>query len=293
MSGLSSTKSGELESNLTAPARSKFVPRLMIADDDPAIAQFITAGCEKIGFKVETAENGIETLIKAWKTWPDVLIVDVNMPGPDGISAAARILKTYPRPLEVIVITGRPDAKAEIRCDGLGFHYCSKIGGFWKNIEAILTEIFHNMAARRKLSSLSGDMLARQPRVLVVDDDLTVGTFLIDRFVKFGVVAFYASDANRAFRVACENCPSAIIADYHMPAGNAQHLLARLRSNSKTQDIPVFVMSGRQIDEATEKQLKQESFGRPGVTKILKKPFNIGELVDAIAKMCEHEIVDA
>ena len=40
-------------------------PRMLIADDDPAIVRLLADRCVKMGFKVETASNGLQLLIKA------------------------------------------------------------------------------------------------------------------------------------------------------------------------------------------------------------------------------------
>ena len=59
-------------------------PRMLIADDDPAIVRLLADRCASMGFEVETATNGIQALVKANRNRPDVLIVDFNMPEADG-----------------------------------------------------------------------------------------------------------------------------------------------------------------------------------------------------------------
>ena len=59
-------------------------PKVLIADDDPAIVKLLADRCAKMGFAVETAANGMQLLIKARRNHPDIMIIDVNMPELDG-----------------------------------------------------------------------------------------------------------------------------------------------------------------------------------------------------------------
>ena len=56
------------------------LPLMLIADDDPAIVKMLADRCAGVGFEVETATNGLQALIKANRSHPDVMIIDVNMP---------------------------------------------------------------------------------------------------------------------------------------------------------------------------------------------------------------------
>ena len=72
----------------------------------------------------------------------DILVVDVQMPGLDGLSLSAHLLEHSKRPLHVIVITGRRDAETVGICDSMGALYVRKGAGFWENLDAALVEIY-------------------------------------------------------------------------------------------------------------------------------------------------------
>jgi CheY-like chemotaxis protein len=93
-------------------------PKVLIADDDPSIVQFLASRCAKLGFDVETATNGLNALVVAQKARPDVLIVDVNMPEVDGLSLCFHLLRPDARNLDVIVVTGKTDEETLERCGG-------------------------------------------------------------------------------------------------------------------------------------------------------------------------------
>jgi CheY-like chemotaxis protein len=266
-------------------------PKMLIADDDPAIVRLLADRCVKMGFKVETAANGMQLLIKARRSQPDIMIVDVNMPEMDGLSVCSRLLDPGSKPIEVVVVTGSSDLETAERCESLGLFYGRKGPEFWKNIEAALTEIYPNMAdqiVEQEMQSTGAEVHER-PRVLVVDDDPAIHNFLASRLGKFGIDTLYASDAVHGFRIACKEHPSVIITDNYMPDGDAKYLLHRLRSTPTTENIPVFVISGRPLDETTAQTLRREIGGRPGAARIFKKSFDTDELFGALKKFCAFE----
>src|SRR5690349_2589504 len=102
------------------------VPRVLIADDDPGILRFIAGRVAKLGFKVQTATNGIQALILATQGHPDVLITDINMPEADGLSLTARLLQPNRTPIDVIVITASSYSDSLERCESFGAFYVRK-----------------------------------------------------------------------------------------------------------------------------------------------------------------------
>lgn len=270
-------------------------PKLLIADDDPAILKLLSDRCKKMGFMVETATNGMQLIIKARQSQPNVLIVDVNMPELDGVSASTRLLDMSGKPLNVIVVTGRLNQEIAERCQSMGMYYSHKGPQLWKNVEAALIAIYPGMTGlipEKKDGSPAPDVVQILPRVLVVDDDPAVGNFLASRLRKFGVETLYAANAVQAYRIAAREKPSVIVSDYDMPDGDARYLLAKLRSSPSTDSIPVIVLSGHDIDERTEQLLRREILGKPGVVGVFKKSFDVHELFTALEQFCAFEKTD-
>jgi len=67
---------------------------ILLVDDDPDIREFISFNLDKEGFKVETAKNGVEGVELCKKHKPDLVLLDVMMPGMDGIEACELIRAT-------------------------------------------------------------------------------------------------------------------------------------------------------------------------------------------------------
>jgi CheY-like chemotaxis protein len=264
--------------------------RILIADDDPAILAALSARCRKMGFQVDTAANGLQMLLKARRTSPDLIIVDVNMPELDGLTASFHLLEPGGPPVDVIVVTGISNLETLERCEAMGMFYACKRTAFWHDIGRALIQIFPQMAeaiaAETGPQTKTSVEVPTRPRVLVVDDDEQIGEFLTSRLRKLGIEVLYAPNAARAVRLAAGQYPSVVVTDYHMPEGDAGFLITRLRSNPATAQTPVIVLSGRDIDEPTEKLLKRDVLGYPGAIGIFKKSFDVSGLFETIQHYC-------
>lgn len=59
--------------------------KILIVDDDPDILEFLGYNLTQAGYKVETAPNGAEGIIRAKEFLPDLILLDIMMPEMDGI----------------------------------------------------------------------------------------------------------------------------------------------------------------------------------------------------------------
>ncbi|KUJ66036.1 two-component system response regulator [Streptomyces albus subsp. albus] len=85
----------------TAPAR------VLVVDDDPTVAEVVTGYLERSGFTVDHAADGPDALGAAGRTWPDLVVLDLMLPGMDGLEVCRRLRARGPVP--VIMLTARGD----------------------------------------------------------------------------------------------------------------------------------------------------------------------------------------
>jgi CheY-like chemotaxis protein len=279
----------------TAESRSsEQTPRMLIVDDDPSVVRLVSDRCARMGFEVATAANGMQAYLKASRTKPDILVIDVNMPELDGLSVCAHLLAQDKAPVNLIVMTGSRNPETFDRCDGLGAFHARKGPNFWNDLEAALAKINPGMAGKLPAfgaAEESSPHIRRRPCVLLVDDDHDVNRFVGSRLGKCGIDAAYAADAHDAFRVACRVEPAVIVTDYFMPNGDAEYLLRRLRANKSTANIPVIVLSGRQLNEVADQRLRREIGYHPGAAHVLKKSEDNAALFETLKQFCGFEPV--
>jgi len=80
-------------------------PILLVVDDEEAIRDSCRQVLTKAGYECHTAVDGIEGLHLAHQLDPDVILLDLMMPGIDGLEVLDQVVKTHPSTV-VIVITG-------------------------------------------------------------------------------------------------------------------------------------------------------------------------------------------
>jgi two-component system KDP operon response regulator KdpE len=92
--------------------------RILVVDDDPAMVGAITAIVGTDGHQVVTAYDGLTAVRRVEVEQPDLVLLDLAMPGPDGFSVTGRIraLGTVP----VIVVSGESSEAAKVRALELG-----------------------------------------------------------------------------------------------------------------------------------------------------------------------------
>jgi len=266
----------------------KVAPKMLIADDDPCVLRAVADRCTRMGFDVETAASGLQALIKASQHQPDVLVIDVHMPEVDGLSVLAYLMDIAKRSLHVMVVTGNPGQEIAERCEGFEVSCIHKGNNFWNEFEAHLTAIYplRGAAIRRAGKRSAKIELKERPRVLLVDDDISVKKFFFKKFEKLGAELLYAADGNRGFWKPRREEPTVIVADYCMPNGDAEYLLTKLRSVPETRNIPVIVQSGRRLNDAIKHRLRQQICGQPGAARILQKSSDARELFETLQRLC-------
>jgi DNA-binding NarL/FixJ family response regulator len=90
--------------------------RILIVDDEPLNVDYLEQELESRGFVTETAADGLEALERVAATPPDLVLLDVMMPGMDGISAL-RVLKGDPetRLIPVVLMTALNAVEDRVR----------------------------------------------------------------------------------------------------------------------------------------------------------------------------------
>jgi two-component system, OmpR family, response regulator len=87
--------------------------RLLVVDDEPNIVELLSASLRYAGFDVDVARSGTEALQAARRTRPDLLVLDVMMPGMDGFDVVRRLRGEGLR-FPVLFLTARDSTEDKI-----------------------------------------------------------------------------------------------------------------------------------------------------------------------------------
>ncbi len=92
--------------------------RILVVDDDPAMVGAITALVGTEGHQVITAYDGLTAVKRFREEAPDLVLLDLAMPGPDGFTVAGQIRASGSAP--ILVVSGESAEAAKVKALGIG-----------------------------------------------------------------------------------------------------------------------------------------------------------------------------
>jgi DNA-binding response OmpR family regulator len=96
-------------------------PRVLVVDDAPGIRALCSVNLELAGVEVVEAEDGRTGLARALADPPDLIVLDVRMPGLDGFEVAEKLRRNgRTRPIPLIFLSGETAAANRSRARLLG-----------------------------------------------------------------------------------------------------------------------------------------------------------------------------
>jgi two-component system, OmpR family, KDP operon response regulator KdpE len=87
--------------------------RILIVDDAPELTLLLKLALSREGYQVETANDGLEGLRKAYDLRPDLILLDIMMPGMSGLEMLSRFREFSEVPVIMLTALGKTDAKID------------------------------------------------------------------------------------------------------------------------------------------------------------------------------------
>ncbi len=229
-----------------APPRLSYPPRVLIVEDDPAAAKLIESHLVAAGYEPVVCTQPQLAAQIASDMQPQAITLDLLMRPTNGWEVLLE-LKSEPSTAEIpVVILSVVDSPAAGVT--LGAH-----DFLVKPVEkkALLA------AVGRCLRGAPGE-LVRRP-ILVVEDDTATREIVAEILSAEGHAVLTASDGLRARELVSESLPALVILDLSLPKLGGFELLADWRSSARTADLPVFVLTSKDLSYEEEKYLRNHA----------------------------------
>src|SRR5262252_9749154 len=212
--------------------------RVLVIDDDATARELIADHLKTEGFSVVTAEGGVEGLKLAKELRPTAITLDVIMPDLDGWSVLTA-LRQDPQLAEipVIMITIVDEHGRGIALGAAGY----------------LTKPIDRERLRRVIGRFRAP--ARLTRVLVVEDDVIQRERMLGWLEGPQWTVREAENGREALKRIQENKPDVILLDLMMPEMDGFAVVAALQKEAGWQDIPVIVITARDLDAKDRQRL--------------------------------------
>lgn len=95
--------------------------KVLLADDDRVLTHLLTVRLRGKGWQVVTAHDAMQALMLAMRSKPDVIVLDISMPGGTGFGALTKLKQSVrTESIPVVVISGSIAAEDEARAIQLG-----------------------------------------------------------------------------------------------------------------------------------------------------------------------------
>ena len=117
---------------------------ILVVDDETSILQSLEGILSDEGFEVASAESGLEALEKIEEMMPDLVLLDIWMPGLDGIETLEKI-KTHHPTLQVIMMSGHGNIETAVKATKVGaYDYIEKPLSLEKLLLSINNALAHS-----------------------------------------------------------------------------------------------------------------------------------------------------
>ncbi len=209
------------------------VPLALLIEDDDRMADLIAAQLRAEGFRLIRAATAEEGLVRAAKSKPDLITLDVFLPSMDGWEFMRR-LKADPAlaATPVVMITLSEDL-------GRGLALGAR-------------RVLHKPFAHEELvAALTGLVKTRSdsaaPSVLVVDDNVKAVDMVATNLEAEGYRVLRAYGGAEAIEVARRDLPDLVILDLIMPEVSGFEVAHALRDSEWTARIPILVLTAKDL----------------------------------------------
>lgn len=268
------------------PTVSPTTPSILVVDDNASVLQLLTEMLNTYGYKVRTASDGALALQSAWLQPPDLILLDIDLPGMDGYEVckclkANSVLQNIP----VLFITGLNDGQGLVKalqCGGVDYITKPFNAG---DIQARVKVNLDLPQQKKRLLSQQNRPAAQESadtkrglRILVAEDNPVnqevVRMFLASRHHDVTIV----TDGKQAVDAAATHEFDVILMDIQMPIMDGMAATAAIRAAQSIsgQYTPIVAL--------TAYSDKQRALNA-GMDRYITKPFTRSNLLNTIEEL--------
>jgi two-component system, cell cycle response regulator len=248
---------------------------VMVVEDNPLNMKLVRSLLKLNGYQVLEAEDAELAIRLAAAHQPDLILMDIQLPGMDGLEAT-RIIKSQEESREIPVValtsyamSGDEQKAREALCSG----YITKPIDTRKFIDTIKGFINNSESVTQPLPKKER---SGKPRILIVDDEPLNIKLLNGKLPEGKYETLSCTSGIEAIRIATQEEPDLILLDVMMPDMDGFTVSRLLKEKATTRGIPIILVTA--LDGLDNKLKGLET----GADEFLTKPVNTIELLSRI-----------
>ena len=258
--------------------------RALVVDDNPTNRRLMTALLSAWGMDVVEAPDGDSALATLGDGAVDVAVLDMLMPGPDGLDVAARLHERSPDvPVVIASSIGRREIESDPRWEtaGVGAFVTKPIKA--SPLQAALALVLGTALADRDEgaeSAIDPELGAKHPlRILLAEDNAVNQTLALRMLEKLGYRADVAGNGIEALEALERQSYDLLLSDVQMPEMDGVEATRQILERWEPSERPWIVAM-----TAEAMQGDRERFLAAGMNDYVVKPIRIEELVAALER---------
>lgn len=243
---------------------SAVMPVILVVDDDVDTCKNLSDILTDLGYQVDTAHDGLSALDLVRKKAYDIALLDLKMPGMDGLQLYREIKKLQAGTVAMVVTAYATSATAE---EALA-------AGAW--------QVLSKPVDLPKLMALVDQALG-QPLVMVVDDDPDLCSNLWDLLRERGYRVSVAHDEKEAADRLKDREYKVVLIDMKLPKGDGTTVFHLVRESNPQARTIVITGHRSEMDQLVQKVVSE------GADAVCYKPFDIPRLVETVRQLAEEQ----
>jgi DNA-binding response OmpR family regulator len=259
---------------------------ILIVEDNPLTLQTLIEYLKKLDLKMLVARSGEEALRRIQSDKPNLILLDVLLPGINGFETCRRLKSNIStREIPVIFLTALSEMADKVKGFEVGgVDYITKPFDFKEVAARINTRLTIQRLQRRLKARNTGLTSGKKTpesgekvTILIVDDNVMTLQVMMGYLKGLGYHTVGAQSGEEALKCAEASPPDLILLDVLMLGLDGFETCHRLKSNLVTKEIPVIFMTA-----LTEMSDKVKAFEAGGVDYITK-PHHYAEIVARVS----------
>lgn len=239
-------------------------PRVLVVDDNVGLVETLLDILDIRGYEAVGADSAVSAIERVREQPFDVILMDIKMPGMNGVEGLKEIKRLAPR-AAVVMMTAHtlPELVEEARREGALAVLAKPL-----DVESLVAFL---------------EECRRERPVLIVDDDANFCRTLQDALEGRNYRVAVAPDAPQAINMVAEIDCDVVLLDMKLPPGDGLDAFFAIRGLNPKMEVILITGYRQEMGKRMEEGL------RHGVHSYLYKPFHVEDLLELLQAICHRK----